>query len=75
MFTDDNTFSEFFGGMVTEPRQEYCPNCRCNILDFKRYVGTTTVTATNGKGSFDERRAYFKLYGVLMFTVPHYSEA
>lgn len=65
-----------FGSMFvnTEQQPSYCPNCRCNINDYMNYVGTTTVTASSGRGSRQERESYHKLYSELLYEVPHYTQ-
>ena len=52
--------------------QVFCPRCHCDINNFTKYVGTSTVSAICGRGSYQERKSYHTLYGDLMFSVPHY---
>lgn len=60
--------------LETEQQPLYCPKCRCDVHNYMNYVGTTTCTATSGRGSRQERESYHKLYGELLYEVPHYTE-
>jgi hypothetical protein len=62
------------GYVYTQPIPIICPNCRCDVNKYIDYVGTTTCTATIGRGSRQERESYHKLYGELLYEVPHYTE-
>ena len=64
-----------FGSMFVHMEQQplYCPRCRCDVHNYMDYVGTTTCTATSGRGSRQERESYHKLYGDMLYEVPHYT--
>lgn len=57
----------------TKQAHQICPNCRCDVDNYMSYVGTTTVSAKSGKGSRNERESYYKLYGEMLYIVPHYT--
>ena len=65
-----------FGSMFvhTEQTPLYCPKCKCDINNYMDYVGTTTCTTTSGRGSRQERESYHKLYGDMLYEVPHYTQ-
>ena len=65
-----------FGSIFVNVEQtpKYCPNCRCDVNNYMDYVGTTTCTVTSARGSRQERESYHKLYGDLLYEVPHYTE-
>jgi hypothetical protein len=69
-------YSGAFGSMFVHVEQHplYCPRCQCDVNKYMDYVGTTTCTATIGRGSRQERESYHKLYGELLYEVPHYTE-
>ena len=64
-----------FGSMFIHMEQQplYCPRCRCDVHNYMNYVGTTTCTATSGRGSRQERESYHKLYGDMLYEIPHYT--
>jgi predicted nucleic acid-binding Zn-ribbon protein len=66
-------FGSLGGYFYTQPVHQFCPNCRCDVTDYMKYVGTTTVTATSGRGSRQERESYHKLYGDMLYEVPYYT--